>query len=317
MVLNATTLLVAGVTGQFERGDQSKPYRYVPMFDAEHRRRSSRPAPRSTAVNECRSNIRPLEQLPTARDRYALGLRLNHRFTSTTLRIDERIYYDSWQLKATTTDARYIIDAGKHLRIWPHVRLNAQSGANFYQLAYSANANPQTEQVSLPLYRTDDRELSPLITLHRRRRGADCARRARDQDAVGAELLRRRHVHEVFRHALHHLPDRPLRRDRHRRGVRVMRDARAAWRTEDRTCSRLPAGSRLARGGDRDRDRCPVVLGPGARPGGPGARSREPGHPAGAVPPRRTAVHGVPWSRGAGVRRSSRWQGRSSTPPTP
>jgi hypothetical protein len=45
------------------------------------------------------------------------------------------------------------------------VRLNAQTGANFYQLAYSVVTNPETAQVTLPLYRSDDRELSPLITL--------------------------------------------------------------------------------------------------------------------------------------------------------
>ncbi|MGO8999305.1 MAG: DUF3570 domain-containing protein [Polyangiaceae bacterium] len=164
MVLNATTLLVAGATGQFERGDQSKPYRYVPMFDP-NVAPFIPPGASIDLVNEYRSNVRPLEQLPTSRDRYALGLRLIHRFTSTTLRIDERIYDDSWQLKATTTDLRYIVDMGKYLRIWPHGRLNAQTGANFYQLAYSAIADPQTGQVTIPLYRTDDRELSPLITL--------------------------------------------------------------------------------------------------------------------------------------------------------
>jgi tetratricopeptide (TPR) repeat protein len=163
MVLNSTTLLVAGLTGQFERGDQSKPYRYVPMF-APNVANYIPPGASIDLVNEVRSNVRPLEQLPTARDRYAVGLRLNHRFSSATLRIDERIYADTWELLATTTDIRYVIDAGKHLRIWPHVRLNAQTGANFYQLAYKVVANPQTDQVTLPLYRTDDRELSPLIT---------------------------------------------------------------------------------------------------------------------------------------------------------
>jgi tetratricopeptide (TPR) repeat protein len=163
MVLNSTTLLVAGLTGQFERGDQSKPYRYVPMFDPAVA--PLIPPGASTAlVNEYRSNVRPLEQLPTSRDRYAFGLRLNHRFTSTTLRIDERIYTDTWSLKATTTDLRYIVDMAKWLRLWPHARLNAQTGANFYQLAYSVVTDPSTASVTLPLYRSDDRELSPLIT---------------------------------------------------------------------------------------------------------------------------------------------------------
>jgi hypothetical protein len=164
MVLNATTLLVAGLTAQFERGDQSKPYRYVPMFDPNVAPLIP-PGASAALVNEYRSNVRPLEQLPTSRDRYAVGLRLNHRFTNTTLRLDERIYTDTWSLKASTTDLRYIMELGKTIRYWPHLRFNAQTGANFYQLAYSVATDPQAASVTLPLYRTDDRELSPLITL--------------------------------------------------------------------------------------------------------------------------------------------------------
>jgi hypothetical protein len=94
-----------------------------------------------------------------------VGVRLNHRFGTSTLRLDERLYIDTWQLKASTTDARYIIDASKRLRLWPHVRLNLQTGANFYQLAYGALTNPQTGSPAVPLYRSDDRELSPLVTV--------------------------------------------------------------------------------------------------------------------------------------------------------
>ena len=62
-------------------------------------------------------------------------------------------------------DARIVFDVGKSLRLWPHARLNAQTGTNFYQLAYALNTSAATTQVpSLPLYRTDDRELSPLVT---------------------------------------------------------------------------------------------------------------------------------------------------------
>ena len=164
MVLNSKTLMVVGATGQFERGDQSKPYRYVPMFDPGIVPFIP-PGASAALVNKFRID-KPLEQLPTARDRYALGVRLNHRLGIATLRIDERIYYDSWQLKASTTDGRIVVDAGKRLRIWPHVRVNAQTGANFYQLAYGESTNATTTGApTLPLYRTDDRELSPLITL--------------------------------------------------------------------------------------------------------------------------------------------------------
>jgi hypothetical protein len=48
--------------------------------------------------------------------------------------------------------------------LWPHARVNAQTGANFYKLAYGAIVDPAVG-VTVPLFRTDDRELSPLISL--------------------------------------------------------------------------------------------------------------------------------------------------------
>ena len=165
MVLSATTLLSLDVTAQFERGDQSKPYRYIPMFAPDI---ASRVPVGATIdlVNQYRLPMRPLEQLPTSHDRYALGIRLAKRFTSreATLRLDQRLYYDDWGIASTTTDARWVQDAGKRFRFWPHLRLNAQTGASFYQLAYSALLNPDGS-ITVPLYRSDDRELGPLITL--------------------------------------------------------------------------------------------------------------------------------------------------------
>ena len=116
-------------------------------------------------VNQVRLPPRPLEQLPTERDRYAVGGRYNKRIgTNGTLRIEERLYFDTWQTKATSTDSRYMIDLGKRLRVWPHVRAHAQTGANFYQLAYSAHLD-QNGALVLPTYRSGDRELAPLITI--------------------------------------------------------------------------------------------------------------------------------------------------------
>ena len=162
VVMSPTTLLMLGATFSTERGDQSKVYRYVPMFTPQIAGRI--PAGATVdLVNFYRLPLRSIEQLPTERDRYAVAARINHRFTSATLRLEERIYYDSWQTKATTTDLRYMQDLGRYLRVWPHVRLHAQSGTNFYQLAYSAviQANGQ---ITVPTYRTGDRELAPLVT---------------------------------------------------------------------------------------------------------------------------------------------------------
>ena len=164
IVLSSTSLLLLNATVQFERGDQSKPYRYVPLFDPK------RVAPRVPVgltidgVNANRLPLKPNEQLPTERDRYAIGGRFIHRLHNATLRVDERLYFDTWGTKATSTDARYMQDVGKRLRVWPHVRFHAQTGASFYQLAYGAILN-QDGSLTVPLFRTTDRELSPLITL--------------------------------------------------------------------------------------------------------------------------------------------------------
>ena len=165
LVLSPSSLLVASGTAQFERGDQSKPYRYVPLFDPIAVAPYIVPGQSVGSVNELRLPIRPTEQLPTSRDRYAVGARFAHRFSGATLRVEQRIYTDSWSLSATTTDGRYVFDVGRHLEIWPHGRFNAQSGTSFYQLAYTASVDPVTEQLVVPVYRTTDRELSPLVSL--------------------------------------------------------------------------------------------------------------------------------------------------------
>jgi hypothetical protein len=56
------------------------------------------------------------------------------------------------------------VDLSRHLRVWPHARIHVQSGASFYQLAYSAILDPNTGEIIIPTFRTADRELSPLIT---------------------------------------------------------------------------------------------------------------------------------------------------------
>jgi tetratricopeptide (TPR) repeat protein len=170
MVLGPKTILTVSGTLQTERGDQSKPYRYIPIFSTTIARQVPVGATYDL-VNKFRLPLKPMEQLPTERDRYAIGFRFAQRMGSSTLRLEERLYYDTWGIFSSTTDGRYLVDAGKRLRLWPHVRFNAQSAASFYQLAYSAILNDGSVpgrpagSVTLPLYRSTDRELSPLITL--------------------------------------------------------------------------------------------------------------------------------------------------------
>jgi hypothetical protein len=139
-----------------ENGDPSKPYRYVPLF-----------APGTIVplgasvdlVTSLRVSARPLEQLPLSRDRFAASFRLAHRFGSTsTLRVDERLYDDSWSLRASSTDVRYLVDVGSRVELGPHVRFHAQSAVSFWQRAYTFGPG-----FSYPALRTGDRELGPLL----------------------------------------------------------------------------------------------------------------------------------------------------------
>jgi hypothetical protein len=164
-VMSPTTLLVTGVTVQLERGEESKLYRYVPTFSPDIVNRVS-PGESVEAVNANRTSVRVRELLPSSRDRFSVGARINHRFSSGTLRVEERIYTDSWGIKASTTDGKYLHDLGDHLRVWPHLRFHGQTGASFYKLAYPVLIeDPNAPPLQLFTYRTGDRELSPMMTI--------------------------------------------------------------------------------------------------------------------------------------------------------
>ncbi len=153
--------LVIGVYGDvvLENGDQSKPYRYIPIFTPAVA--ASIPVGASpTVVANARLQAKPLEQLPLDRERYAVTGRLAWRGDNgTTLRVEERGYGDTWGLKASTTDARYFIDLSRRWTIWPHARFNIQNSVSFWKRAYTANG-----EHDLPAFRTGDRELSSLFT---------------------------------------------------------------------------------------------------------------------------------------------------------
>jgi hypothetical protein len=143
-----------------ENGDQSKVYRYIPMFTPQVA--PTVPLGASIAfVNANRLPERPLEQLPLSRIRYAATGRYAHRFDDSTLRLEERLYSDSWGLYASSTDVRWIFDLGRRIEFWPHGRFHYQGSVSFWQRAYTSNSPFGWD---LPLYRTGDRELGPLWT---------------------------------------------------------------------------------------------------------------------------------------------------------
>jgi hypothetical protein len=161
-VLDKATVLAATLTGVIENGDTSKPYRYVPMFTADVASRVPIGLAIDT-VNAVRDAARVHEQLPTNRQRWAIAGLLAHRFSASTLRAEERLYIDSWGLKASTTDAQYLVDVGERVRFWPAVRFHAQSAADFWQLTYVIKHDKSGPGFSVPAIRTGDKELGPLL----------------------------------------------------------------------------------------------------------------------------------------------------------
>lgn len=158
--VDRATLATVVADAVIENGDQSKTYRYVPMFapgTAE-----SIPAGAPAELVSAQRVMRTREQLPLSRDCFALTGRLAHRFSSSTLRLEERAYADTWALLASTTDLRFIWTVADRFSFGPRAHFHIQTGTDFWQRAY--------EQVVVagarlpPPIRTGDRELGPLYS---------------------------------------------------------------------------------------------------------------------------------------------------------
>jgi hypothetical protein len=163
IIADPTSVIDLTGEGDFERGDQSKPYRYIPLF-APSVGAHLQPGASVDEVNANRLGAKPAEQLPLTRRRYSITARLSHRFPSGALRLEERLYSDDWGLQATTTDGRYVIDFDRRLFIWPHLRVHFQSPVTFWRRTYDADVTPSGAITNIPLLRTGDRELGPLRT---------------------------------------------------------------------------------------------------------------------------------------------------------
>jgi hypothetical protein len=159
-VVGKSTIAAFTLDAMFERGYLAKPYRFIPLFSPG----VSVPAGTSVAdVNRMRLDMRPADALPDARDRFAATARFAHRFEGGTLRLDQRLYRDSWGALASTTDGRYTLDVGSRLMLWPHLRFHGQQAVAFWERAYTASPGPDGT-LGVPRYRTGDRELGPLYT---------------------------------------------------------------------------------------------------------------------------------------------------------
>ena len=121
VVLGPATTLTPGLDVMLESGRQEKPYRWLPLFDAAVA--PTIPVGASVElVNSRRLPGRLDERVPEDRQRYAASLRLAHRFSSSTLVLWDRAYVDSWGLRASTTDVRWIVDLSRRWSFWPLAR---------------------------------------------------------------------------------------------------------------------------------------------------------------------------------------------------
>jgi hypothetical protein len=158
-LVDRSTVFALAADMTLERGDPSKPYRYIPLFRPDVA--PSIPAGASLQlVTRLRVPERVLEQLPLSRDRIALTARLNHRFARATARLEARLYDDSWSIKAVSSDGRYLADVARRWSLGPHVRYHVQSAASFWRLAYESR-----DGGDLPALRTGNRELGPLLSV--------------------------------------------------------------------------------------------------------------------------------------------------------
>ena len=132
-----------------ENGDQSKVYRYIPMF-------APNVAPNVPLgatidwVNDNRLPERPLEQLPLNRERFALTAQIAHRFDGSTIRLEERLYDDNWVLMASTTDARWIFDLGRRIHVLAARALPRAVGGQLLAARVRLRARARVEPPRVP-----------------------------------------------------------------------------------------------------------------------------------------------------------------------
>jgi hypothetical protein len=162
IVLDPSSSLALSTDAVFERGNQAKPYRYIPMFAPGV---GARLAPGASVddVNALRSSLRPADELPLSRDRAAVSVRYARRLSWAALKLDERLYADDWGLKASTSDLRLLVDLGRALIVWPHLRAHIQTPVDFWRRTYELSVRADGA-IAVPDLRTGDRELGPLTS---------------------------------------------------------------------------------------------------------------------------------------------------------
>ncbi|HEX4336578.1 MAG TPA: DUF3570 domain-containing protein [Polyangiaceae bacterium] len=158
LIVDPLTLVSFSLDAILERGDQEKPYRFIPLFAPDIAPTIARGASVDTVVRAAQSHT--VEHTPGSRNRVAVSARVAQRLSGSTLVLTERVYVDDWGLKASTTDLRFVVDASRRVFMWAHLRGHFQTGVSFWRRAYSAVLGEAPS--SVPTWRTGDREMSPL-----------------------------------------------------------------------------------------------------------------------------------------------------------
>ena len=162
-VLGPRTLLRGIYTFTAQSGDMAKPYRYVPLFTADSLAAADAAGVRLGLANfdAYRLPERPPENVPDLRLRHALGVRLMRYLPSMdgSLRVDYRLYADSWLMTAHTLESELSEPVSDRFMFRVRGRIYGQNGASFYHRTYTVTEG------QVPTYRSFDRDLGRLVTL--------------------------------------------------------------------------------------------------------------------------------------------------------
>lgn len=145
-----------------DHGDPSKPYRMLPLFDAAVAP-EIQPGERLARVNELRLPARIGERLPARRLRAAAAGRLARHLGPVVVSSSLRLEADEWERVTSTAELRILAHPSRRLLVGPRLRGHAQTGVSFWRRAYVGEIDPGGT-VTVPRYRTGDRELGPLTT---------------------------------------------------------------------------------------------------------------------------------------------------------
>ncbi|HTM20571.1 MAG TPA: DUF3570 domain-containing protein, partial [Kofleriaceae bacterium] len=158
--LGPRTVVRVAATAAVQQGYLEKPYRYVPLFD-----QAGLDQARADGVTLDLDTFgsydlpeRPPENVPDRRVRLSLfgrGLRWLGRAGA--LRVDYRIYGDTWGMTAHTAELGWAVPIAAGVTAELRDRLHVQTSVDFWRRVYLV------EDGTLPRYRSLDRELSAYL----------------------------------------------------------------------------------------------------------------------------------------------------------